>query len=92
MLGLENFCESLSHPGVTSLQILSPQQVAQNQIRLNLCDLLRRQNSVAEISRKILQVHSRVICRYSSNGDDRMGEKVNCGCMVGNRPSFQNTK
>ena len=34
-----------------------PQQVAQNQIRLNLCDLLRPKNSVAEtkISRKILQ-------------------------------------
>ena len=34
-----------------------PQQVAQNQIRLNLCDLLRPKNSVVEtkISRKILQ-------------------------------------
>ena len=28
-------------------RILSLQQVAKNQIRLNLCDLLRRQNSVA---------------------------------------------
>ena len=36
---------------------LSPQQVAQNQIRLNLCGLLRRQNSDVEtkISKKIVQ-------------------------------------
>ena len=33
---------------IVSATILSPQQIAQNQIRLNLCDLLRQQNSVAE--------------------------------------------
>ena len=40
---LENFCENLCLRN----RILSLQQVAKNQIRLNLCDLLRRQNSVA---------------------------------------------
>ena len=40
---LENFCENLCLRN----KILSLQQVAKNQIRLNLCDLLRRQNSVA---------------------------------------------
>ena len=41
---LEDFCENLCLRD----WILSPQQVAQNQIRLNLCKLLRQQNSVAE--------------------------------------------
>ena len=41
---LENFCENLCLRN----RILSQQQVAQNQIKLNLWDLLRRQNSVAE--------------------------------------------
>ena len=36
---LENFCENLCLRN----KILSLQQVAKNQIRLNLCDLLRRQ-------------------------------------------------
>ena len=40
---LENLCENLC----LCNGILSLQQVAKNQIRLNLCDLLRRQNSVA---------------------------------------------
>ena len=40
---LENFCENLCLRD----RILSLQQVAKNQIRLNLCDLLWRQNSVA---------------------------------------------
>ena len=40
---LENFCEN---PSLRN-RILSLQQVEKNQIRLNLCDLLRRQNSVA---------------------------------------------
>lgn len=49
----EFFCESLCLRN----RILSPQQIAQNQIRLNLYDSLRRQNSVAEtkISTKLLQ-------------------------------------
>ena len=41
---LENFCENLCLRNI----ILSRQRVAKNQIRLNLCDLLRGQNSVAE--------------------------------------------
>ena len=41
---LKNFCENLC----LSNRILSLQQVAENQIRQNLCDLLRRQNFVAE--------------------------------------------
>ena len=64
---LENFCENLCHiqgaagGHIPATVLLSPQrpsqQVAQNQIRLSLCDLLRPKNSVAEtkISRKILQ-------------------------------------
>ena len=50
---LENFCENLCLRN----RILSLQQVAKNQIRLNLCDLLRQQNSVAatKIFTKILQ-------------------------------------
>ena len=40
---LENFRENLRLRN----KILSLQHVAKNQIRLNLCDLLRRQNSVA---------------------------------------------
>ena len=40
---LENFCETLCLRN----RILSLQHVAKNQIRLKLCDLLRRQNSVA---------------------------------------------
>ena len=50
---LENFCENLClHNG-----ILSMQQITKKQIRLNLCDLLWRQNSVAatKIFTKILQ-------------------------------------
>ena len=44
--------------------ILSLQQVAKNQIRLNLCDLLRRQNSVAatNIFSKFSSTHE-AICR-----------------------------
>ena len=38
---LENFCENLCLRN--KIKILSLQQVAKNQIRLNLCDLLRRQ-------------------------------------------------
>ena len=41
---LENFCENLCLRNI----ILLLQQVAKNQIRQNLCDLLLRQNSVAE--------------------------------------------
>ena len=41
---LEKFCENLCLRNI----ILSPQQVTKNQIRQNLCDLLLRQNSVAE--------------------------------------------
>ena len=50
---LENFCENLCLRN----RILSLQQVAKNQIRLNLCDLLRQQNSVAatKIFTKIVQ-------------------------------------
>ena len=50
---LENFCENLCLRD----RILLLQQVAKNQIRLNLCDLLWRQNSVAatKIFTKILQ-------------------------------------
>ena len=40
----EKFCENLC---LRNRIFLSLQQVAKNQIRLNLCDLLRRQNSVA---------------------------------------------
>ena len=49
---LENFCENLCLPN----GILLLQQVAKNQIRLNLWDLLWRQNSVAatKIFTKIL--------------------------------------
>ena len=48
---LKNFCENLC----LSNRILMLQQVAQNQIRQNLCDLLRWENFVAEtkISLKI---------------------------------------
>ena len=57
---LENFCETLCFRN----RILSPQHVAKNQIRLKLCDLLRRQNSVAatKIFTKILHDHE-AICR-----------------------------
>ena len=57
---LENFCENLCLRN----RILSLQQVAKNQIRLNLCDLLRRQNSVAatKIFTKTLHDHE-AICR-----------------------------
>ena len=41
---LENFCENLC----LCYRILSQRHVAKNQIRQNLCDLSRRQNSVAE--------------------------------------------
>ena len=41
---LDNFCENLCLRNI----ILLLQQVAKNQIRQNLCDLLLRQNSVAE--------------------------------------------
>ena len=41
---LKNFCENLC----LSNRVLSLQQVTQNQIRQNLCDLLRRQNFIAE--------------------------------------------
>ena len=50
---LENFCENLClHNGILSLQ-----QITKKQIRLNLCDLLWQQNSVAatKIFTKILQ-------------------------------------
>ena len=49
----ENFCENLC----LCKRILSQEQDAKNQIGLNLCDLLRRQNSVAEtkIFTKFLQ-------------------------------------
>ena len=62
-----------------------PQQVAQNQIRLNLCDLLRPKNSVAEtkISRKILQytqgdsslLRSVVQLVAASDRENQMGAK-----------------
>ena len=57
---LENFCENLCLRN----RILSLQQVAKNQIRLNLCDLLRRQNSVAatKIFTKFSTTHE-AICR-----------------------------
>ena len=57
---LENFWENLC----LCNGILSLQQVAKNQIRLNLCDLLRRQNSVAatKIFTKILQYTHEAIC------------------------------
>ena len=50
---VQKFCENLCLRN----RILSLQQVAKNQIRLNLCDLLRRQNSFAatKIFTKILQ-------------------------------------
>ena len=41
---LEKFCENIC----LCNRILSQQHVAKNQIRQNLCDLLQRQNSVAE--------------------------------------------
>ena len=49
----EKFCKNLCLRN----RILSLQQVAKNQIRLNLCDLLRRQNSfpATKIFTKILQ-------------------------------------
>ena len=52
---LENFFENICLRN----RILSLQQVAKNQIGLNLCDLLQRQNSVAatKIFTKILPVH-----------------------------------
>ena len=57
---LENFCENLCLRD----RILSLQQVAKNQIRLNLCDLLWRQNSVAatKIFTKFSTTHE-LICR-----------------------------
>ena len=57
---VENFCENLCPRD----RILSLQQVAKNQIRLNLCDLLRRQNSVAatKIFTKLSTTHE-AICR-----------------------------
>ena len=52
---LENFFENICLRN----RIWSLQQVAKNQIGLNLCDLLQRQNSVAatKIFTKILPVH-----------------------------------
>ena len=57
---LENFSKNLCLRN----KILSLQQVAKNQIRLNLCDLLRRQNSVAatKIFRNFSSTHE-AICR-----------------------------
>ena len=54
---LENFCESLCLHN----RILSPQNVAKNQIRQNLCNLLQRQNSVAlsKIFHKTSPVHTK---------------------------------
>ena len=51
---LENFCENLSLRN----RILPLQQVAKNQIRLHLCDLLRRQR----FSQKFSTTHG-AICR-----------------------------
>ena len=59
---LENFCENLCRCN----RILSPQQVGQIQSDLSFCDLLQRQNSVAEtkIFRKILYLSTHeAICR-----------------------------
>ena len=46
---LENFCENLC----LCNRILSQRHVAKNQIRQNLCDLSRRQTSVAETRRDL---------------------------------------
>ena len=57
---LENFCENLC----LCDRILLLQQVAKNQIRLNLCDLLLRQNSVAatRIFTKFSTTHEATCC------------------------------
>ena len=64
---LENFCESLCLHN----RILSLQNVAKNQIRQNLCNLLWRQNSVAvsKICHKNSPVHTKrfVAARCSCN-------------------------
>ena len=59
---LENFCETLCLRN----RILSLQHVAKNQIRLKLCDLLRRQNSVAATKISLFRSHkcTRNICFY----------------------------
>ena len=56
----ENFCENLCLRN----RILSLQQVAKNQIRLNLCDLLRRQILLQRqrFSQKLSNTHE-AICR-----------------------------
>ena len=58
---LDNFCENLC----LCNRILLQQHVAKNKIRQNLCDLLRRQNFVAEtkIFTKFPQLTQEAICR-----------------------------
>ena len=59
----ENFCENLCLRN----RILSLQQVAKNQIRLNLCDLLRRQILLQRqrFSQKFSSTHE-AICRVAA--------------------------
>ena len=83
---LENLCENLClRNGILSLQ-----QVAKNPIRLNLCDLLRRQNSVAatNIFSKFSSTHE-AICRCDVSPHRVVATcRLVCTDLYGNRLDF----
>ena len=78
---LENFFENICLRN----RILSLQQVAKNQIGLNLCELLQRQNSVAatKIFTKILPVHMErfiaTMCHLVSTNLNEVDVKIQKG-------------